>query len=223
MKSKEFFGKFLSHYLWGNLIAMGIVVVLLCIGVKYGLDVYTKHGEVVIVPNLNGMDSEKAKELLVRNGLKVTVSDSGYNKRMPAGSVLMQTPNAGMRVKMGRTIFLTINSPNSPTATIPDLIDNSSAREAEAKLRAMGFKILSPRMVEGEKDWVYGITANGSSLRCGDKLPVGTALTLMVGNGSFTDAEDVDIDYSEPVTDEPMGDVDDFQPVDGNDMETVIE
>ena len=142
MKSKEFFGKFLSRYLWGNLIAMGIVVVLLCIGVKYGLDVYTKHGEAVVVPQLNGMDSEKAKELLVRNGLKVIVSDSGYNKRMPAGCVLMQTPNAGMRVKMGRTIFLTINSPNSPTATIPDLIDNSSAREAEAKLKAMAFKML---------------------------------------------------------------------------------
>ena len=107
MKSKEFFGKFLSRYLWGNLIAMGIVVVLLCIGVKYGLDVYTKHGEAVVVPQLNGMDSEKAKELLVRNGLKVIVSDSGYNKRMPAGCVLMQTPNAGMRVKMGLTIFLT--------------------------------------------------------------------------------------------------------------------
>ena len=77
MKSKEFFGKFLSRYLWGNLIAMGIVVVLLCIGVKYGLDVYTKHGEAVVVPQLNGMDSEKAKGLLVRNGLKVIVSDSG--------------------------------------------------------------------------------------------------------------------------------------------------
>ena len=223
MKSKEFFGKFLSRYLWGNLIAMGIVVVLLCIGVKYGLDVYTKHGEAVVVPQLNGMDSEKAKELLVRNGLKVIVSDSGYNKRMPAGCVLMQTPNAGMRVKMGRTIFLTINSPNSPTATIPDLIDNSSAREAEAKLKARGFKMLSPRMVEGEKDWVYGITANGSILRCGDKLPVGTALTLMVGNGSYSDAEDVDIDYSEPDMDDSTGDVDDFQAVDGNGMEVIVE
>ena len=45
MKTKEFFGKFCSLYLWGNLFAMVLVVVGLCFGVKYGLELYTHHGE----------------------------------------------------------------------------------------------------------------------------------------------------------------------------------
>ena len=52
---------------------------------------------------------------------------------------------------------------------------------------------------------------------------MGTALTLMVGNGSYSDAEDVDIDYSEPDMDDSTGDVDDFQAVDGNGMEVIVE
>ena len=39
MKTSEFFGKFKSGYLWGNLLAMAVVVVLLIVGVKYALDV----------------------------------------------------------------------------------------------------------------------------------------------------------------------------------------
>ena len=50
MKVKEFFGKFGSAFLWGNLLAMLIVIVLLGLGVKYGLVWYTHHGEGVRIP-----------------------------------------------------------------------------------------------------------------------------------------------------------------------------
>ena len=45
MKAKEFFGKFCSLYLWGNLLAMVLVIVGLCLGVKYGLEAYTHHDD----------------------------------------------------------------------------------------------------------------------------------------------------------------------------------
>ena len=128
MESKEFFGKFLSKYLWGNLLAMALTVVLICVGVKYGLDIYTHHGEGVPVPNLTGMDFNRAADLLERNGLRIVVSDSGYNKRMPAECVLAQSPGEGTNVKQGHTIYVTVNSPSSPTVAIPDIIDNSSVR-----------------------------------------------------------------------------------------------
>ena len=56
---------------------------------------------------------------------------------------------------------MTVNSPSSPTFAIPDIVDNSSVREAEAKLTAMGFRLLPAQQVEGEKDWVYGIICRG--------------------------------------------------------------
>ena len=55
MKTKEFFGKFVSAFLLGNLLAMAVVVVLLCFGVKYGLDWYTHHGKGIVVPKVEGM------------------------------------------------------------------------------------------------------------------------------------------------------------------------
>ena len=40
MKTKDFFGKFCSLYVWGNLLAMGLVIAGVCFGVKYGLLLY---------------------------------------------------------------------------------------------------------------------------------------------------------------------------------------
>ena len=190
MESKEFFGKFKSKYLWGNLLAMALTVVLLCVGVKYGLDIYTHHGEGVPVPNLTG-------GMLDRNGLRIVVSDSGYNKRLPADCILAQSPGEGTSVKKGHTIYVTVNSPSSPTVTIPDIIDNSSVREATAKLTALGFKLLDPKIVTGEKDWVYGILCRGRRISAGDRVSIDLPLTLMIGNGEYEDIGP-DIQYSEP-------------------------
>ena len=197
MESKEFFGKFKSKYLWGNLLAMALTVVLLCVGVKYGLDIYTHHGEGVPVPNLTGMTFNNAANLLDRNGLRIVVSDSGYNKRLPADCILAQSPGEGTSVKKGHTIYVTVNSPSSPTVTIPDIIDNSSVREATAKLTALGFKLLDPKIVTGEKDWVYGILCRGRRISAGDRVSIDLPLTLMIGNGEYADIGP-DIQYSEP-------------------------
>lgn len=211
MKLKTFISKFLSLYLWGNILAMVIVGAVLCLGVKYGLDVYTHHGKSIKVPDLYGMDYSKAEPLLEQCGLGIIVSDSGYNKRMPAGCVLVQTPGAGVNVKSGRVIYVTVNSHTSPTLAIPDIIDNSSVREAEAKLRAMGFRLLSPQLITGEKDWVYGISCGGRRLMAGERVSVETPLSLVIGNGQF-DTLNVDIDFSDPDAD--MGDIDEFEEID---------
>lgn len=210
MKIKEFFGKFLSLYLWGNLLAMLLVVVGLCFGVKYGLEWYTHHGEGIEVPKLVNMTSKNARLLLAESGLELQVNDSGYNKRLPADCILAQSPGPGMKVKPGHIIYVTVNSPSSPTFAIPDVIDNSSYREAEAKLMALGFKLLPPKRIVGERDWVYGILSRGRRLNTGEHVSIDTPLTLLIGNGQFGDDED--IDYTEPeyyFRGEEIDDVDD--------------
>lgn len=196
MKAKEFFGKFASAYLWGNLLAMVIVIVLLALGVKYGLDWYTHHGEGVKIPKIEGMDFTKARSLIEDHGLNIMVSDSGYNKAMAANSILVQSPGAGTTVKLGHTIYVTINSPSSPSVVIPDIIDNSSYREAEAKLLALGFKLTPPQQVAGEKDWVYGVLCRGRRIASGDNVSIDNPLTLMIGSGTYD--SDEEIDYIEP-------------------------
>lgn len=210
MKVKEFFGKFASLYLWGNLLAMLLVIVALAFGVKYGLEWYTHHGEGIKVPKIEGMDYAKARQLLVDHGLNVMVSDSGYNKSLAANAVLAQNPGAGMMVKTGHTIYVTVNSPSSPSFAIPDVIDNSSYREAEARLMALGFKLLPPQEVAGEKDWVYGILCRGRRIAAGDHVSIDTPLTLMIGSGSYDSDEEVD--YVEPeYRMMENGDIDEFE------------
>ncbi len=197
MKTKDFFGKFFNGYLLGNLIAMVLVIVALCLGVKYGLEWYTHHGEGIKVPKIEGMTFTDARSLILEDGLNILVADSGYNKKLPANCVLAQNPGPGTLVKSGHTIYVTVNSPSSPTFAIPDIVDNSSYREAEAKLTAMGFKLLPPKLVPGEKDWVYGILCRGRRVASGENISIETPLTLMIGNGEY-DTDEIDLDYIEP-------------------------
>jgi len=202
MNVKEFMSKIMSKvggfYVILNLLGMALVVVVLCLIVKFGLAVYTHHGEGIAVPDLKGMSYHKARLLLEENQLNIVVSDSGFVKTMPADCILAQTPGFGSKVKSGHTIYVTVNSPSSPTFAIPDIVDNSSFREAEAKLMAMGFRLTEPQKVVGEKDWVYGISCRGRRVSNGDRVPIDYPLTLMIGTGTY-DEEDAALDeFVEP-------------------------
>ena len=212
MNTKELLGKIFSHYLLLHFLAMIVVVVLLFFGVKYGLEYYTHHGEGIEVPELKGMTYSKARILLEEQGLIISVSDSGYNKSLPADCILAQSPGKGMKVKRNHVVYVTVNSPSSPSFAIPDVVDNSSLREAEAKLMAMGFRLMPPQRVHGEKDWVYGIVCRGRRVSNGDRIPIEYPLTLLVGSGSVSDMDDYE--YVES-TNTDMGEdaVDDFEEV----------
>lgn len=196
MKPKDFFRKIFSLRLWLNFASMLLVVVLLCWGFKTGLDVYTHHGEEIIIPDVRHKLFADAGHILEDAGLKIVVSDTGYVKALPAGCVLEQSPEPGRAVKSGRVIYVVINSSSSPMLTIPDIIDNCSYREARAKLTAMGFNVGPPEYIPGEKDWVYGLKSKGRSLQNGQKISVNDVVVIQVGDG-LRDMNDTVI-YADP-------------------------
>lgn len=183
MTFKEFFSLRKNSVLWLNLLAMVLVVVGLIYGVLAGLDAYTRHGQAVVVPDVKGMDVKEAAEVFRAKKLACAVVDSTYVKELRAGSILDYNPSAGQKVKEGRVIYLTINTLNIPLCQVPDVADNSSLRQAEARLLVSGFKLEKIDTVPGEKDWVYGVKYRERLLQMGEKVPTGAALTLMVGNG----------------------------------------
>ena len=209
MNIKESLGKVFDRYVVMHLSAMLIVIILLCVGVGFGLDIYTHHGDDIVVPKLNGMDVDKAERQLNQLGLTLEVSDSGYNKSLPADCILLQTPGEGQKVKQGHVVYVTVNSPSSPSFALPDLVDNSSVREAEAKLTAMGFRLNPHKMVDGEKDWVYGILCRGRHVSNGDRISIDNPLTLIVGKGTIEDLDDIDMVGAEEAEDG----ADDFEEV----------
>ena len=168
-----------------NLLFMVLFVLIMVAGSWIWLRKFTLHGEEVVVPNVKGMTADDARRALEQNGLSGVVTDSGYNKAFPLGTVLDQVPASDSRVKPGREIYLTTNTTRKPTLPLPDIADNSSLREAEARLIAMGLQLTEVEYVEGDKDWVYGVKFHGKNVFGGDRIPIDGELTLQVGSGDY--------------------------------------
>lgn len=216
MKTSVFFSKLKSSYFWGNILAMALVVAGVCWGTKLAIDIYTHHGEAIAIPDVRHKSFEDARHILADAGLDIVVSDTGYVKALPPDCILEQSPAAGERVKSGHIIYVIVNASHSPEISLPDIIDNSSLREAMAKLTAMGFKLTQPQFVPGEKDWVYGVLAGNRQLQAGDKVSVDTPITIQVGNGQLSEEDSINfVDHStdnDEFIDEG-GDVDEFHEV----------
>ncbi len=65
MTIKDFFSFRQNRFFWANILAMAVVVVGLLFGVLKGLDIYTRHGEAVIVPDVKGMGVESLRKCSV--------------------------------------------------------------------------------------------------------------------------------------------------------------
>ena len=185
---KEFFSFKGNRFFWLNLIAMAVVLAGAVYGTLVGLDIYTHHGESFVVPDVKNKQWAQAAILLRDKHMQGVIIDSTYVKGLPSGIVIDQTPAGGARVKAGRTVYLTVNTSRVPLVKIPDIIDNSSMRQAAAKLKSMGFRLTEPELISGEQDWVYGIKYIGRELQVGDEVPREALLTLCVGDTHVRDS-----------------------------------
>ncbi len=187
MTISAFFKKIFSPIILGNCLGVIVATGLLVFAALCYVDCYTKHGESVLVPNLRGHKIEDIEKKLAALGLRCEVADTGYVDTYKGGIILDQDIAEGRRVKEGRVIKLTINASSARAIKLPQLAENSSHREAEAKLRALGFKNIRIEYIEGYQDWVYGIKANGKEVGYNTALPTSTTITLIVGDGKLKD------------------------------------
>ena len=143
------------------------------------------------------------------------ITDSTYKKSAKPGSVLDQTPKSGTLIKSGRIVYLTVNMKGEPLVKLPDLVGNSSYREAQIILKSMGFKLSEPQYIEGaDKDQILKIKQGRRDVHAGEAISREHALTLYIGAGEieedslyFDDAEeeyDIDTDISESNFDEQL-------------------
>lgn len=173
--------------LLGNCLGMLLLTFLLVGGAFYGLRLYTHHGEEIKMPNLHGKSFEVAKQTLKEMGLTAEIVDTGFVRTLPPNVILSQSILPGASIKSGRVVMLTINAAHAIAVALPDVADNCSRREAEARLKALGFKLTPPKLIVGDRDWVYGIEVNGKNVITGQRISVDIPITLVVGNGSGTE------------------------------------
>lgn len=178
------FKKYFSNALLYNiLIAIGIIIVLLFI-VQKGLNSYTRHGESITVPDLRGMSFEQVKTILGSKNLDWQVMDSVYDMNKPPMSIVDQNPKPNSKVKEGRTIYITLNAVNAPTTEVPDLVGRSSLKYAKMQLESYGLKVGEPvYKPDPHLNAVIGMQINGRDVTRKAKVPRGTMVVLILGDG----------------------------------------
>lgn len=177
------------------IIACGVLLVVLALLL---LNVYTRHGQNVVVPALENLQIEEANTILRGKGLHAEIVDSIYQRDAVPGAIIDQTPKAGNKVKEGRAIYLTIYSKKPQMIAIPELTDYST-RQASALLNSMGFTQLSIQEVPAEySGLVVAVEYRGKRLAPEEKVPAGSSLTLVVTSGVLADSLKIDNGYIVP-------------------------
>ena len=185
---KETFGGFVLKNI---LIATGIIVALGW-GALIAVDFYTHHGETEVIPDLSGMYVEEAQVLLAKKGLYPQIIDSVYVRGKKLGTIISQYPEPNSHLKTNRPVYIVINSRNVHQVVLPELND-VSFRQAEAMLQSVGISVSSVEYAPSEfKDLVIDVKYGGRVIGTGTRLPEGSSIILVVGNG-VADGEEVPV------------------------------
>ena len=163
-----------------NLVLAACAVIVFVFVVSQLLNLFTRHGQVKVVPDFSGMTVEEALRAGRNASLRIEINDSLYVPAYPGGVILEQNPASGARVKSGRHIFVTINSFHQKKVEIP-YVPGFSLRQAKNNIEMEGLEI---------KEIIYrnDIATNnvleeryeGKAIRPGSKVEaeIGSGVTL---------------------------------------------
>jgi beta-lactam-binding protein with PASTA domain len=192
MSKKQDKKPFLGNSILKNLTMIFITAGLLVILTLVFLHLYTRHGQNIVVPKLEGLQMNEANTILNAKGLHIEIVDSIYNRDAVPGAILDQTPKANNKVKEGRSIYVTVYSKNPQQVIVPGLIDYST-RQAMALLNSLGFTQISIEEVPSEySGLVLAVEYHGRPLAPDEKVPAGSQLNLVVSSSQLADSLGVD-------------------------------
>lgn len=195
MSTKPTTKKFPGNNILLNIVAIGVVAILLFILLLLFLNVYTRHGQNVVVPQLQGLQEEEAAAVLKSKGLDIQVIDSIYKKDAVPGSIIDQSPKPHNKVKEGRDIYVTIYARNPQQISVPGLVD-FSARQAIALLNSIGFTQIAIEEVPAQySGLVISVEYRGKKLTPDEQIPAGSPLKLVVGSRMAEDSLGTDREY----------------------------
>ncbi len=185
----SFFAYLKSKSFITNLFLAALTVLIVVLLIVFSLNYYTRHGSGIPVPKLIGMQISRASALLDEQGFEYKI-DSVYLPDIDPGTV-QQDPDPATNVKENRTIYLTVITKLAPNVGLPDL-ENTTFREATATISNAGLKL-------GDTTYRSDIALNhvlevrfaGEKIRPGAKLPKGSRIDLVLGDGKG--ASEVDI------------------------------
>ncbi len=169
--------------LWVNILAGVAILILLLLIFLGSLDLLTRHGKVLKIPQVTGLSLAEAKKTLETQGFEVMIQDSIYFDTLPPQQVVKQFPEADNLVKVNRMVYLTINRAVAPFIDMPNLVSMSS-RNAAMILRQYGLKLEDTvYKPDFARNSVLDVLYDGASIKPGTKIQQGSGITLVLGNG----------------------------------------
>ena len=176
------------------LVAFAIIVVLAYLFMHW-LTFTTDHGNEIAVPNLSKLTEEQVEEKLDELDLDYELLDSvDFRGDFPKYSVVEQDPMPGTKVKVGRKVYIKINSSGFSSVRIPDLIEKTY-REAVPTLKALGLEAGSITYVPNlGKDMVLEMRYKGRNVKAGDRVLKASKIDLVLGDGKETYQEEEPVD-----------------------------
>lgn len=159
-----------------------VLVLVLIWAVLKSLNSYTRHGEVYIIPDFEGMHQS---EVMERYGahFQFIIIDSVYQRDAENGTIIMQNPSAGSKVKQGRNVYLTTIAQMPEQVLMPNL-RNLSLRQAIVTLGLNGLHINELYFVEHfASNAVVEQEINGEVIEPETPVFKGTFIDLVIGIG----------------------------------------
>lgn len=155
------------------------------------LDWYTRHGEEMPAPVVEGLTLDSAMALLDSVGMRWEVIDSVFSDTLKPHQVVKQSPAPGTPIKKGRKFYLIVNASAPPLISVPDLID-LPLEIAKKRLEAAGFRLGEVRF---KPDIAHMVVleqlVDSQAVAPGTFLPYGSTIDLVVGFSSDTGAVEV--------------------------------
>ena len=175
-----------SKYFFYNLGGAVVMIVLFTWLGGFFLRMYTHHGEEVSVPDLRGLNTKQAAQVLENKSMQIFITDSAYIDNKPPLTILDQSPKPNGKVKENRKIYVTVNSVKPPSVKMPDLKDGS-LKQAILILESYGLRtgklIYKPDLAQNA---VLDQLWNGRSVKEGTPVPKGSRIDLVLGDGLGT-------------------------------------
>jgi serine/threonine-protein kinase len=121
------------------LTALGVAVAL---SAWFTIEWVTEEKEVVVVPDLLGLDTRTALGRVNDVGLILVTEDpeqSQYNDRIPRDHIVRQVPSPGTRLKTGRRVRVALSL--GPHASSVPLVQGRQVSEAQIRLNDGGLRV----------------------------------------------------------------------------------
>lgn len=170
----------LNRYFWSGLGLLSVVggIAYLTLD-RLVMPTITRQSVSVTVPDVMSLNIDDAEEMVGRWGL-FSERQILRKPHLPRDVVIDQRPPAGAEVKPGRRIYLTVNTGDTTSVSVPKVL-GLSVREAQSRMVVLGLVV--PEVLPDTIPSSHANTITRQVPEAGDRVPLGAEVSLWYSTG----------------------------------------